>query len=156
METGDIVRWQSARRAGARLAKLHERLVERAATIPFRVEQHAGEACSTQRVIDRIAEVPRPRHLGGRELDACAIIVVSHAQLEETESPQRSFATLDGPEAVRCDGDTVRQPARQTRRRRLIPRRQLQLPRQLAYLRLRQPCLEQRGADAVLATGGKA
>ena len=97
--------------------------------------------------------LPEPRHLVGGQLEAREAIVVADAKLAEAERTHDLLGGVDLSQLGRGDAISVLEARRQTRERRLVPRRQPEPARELADLRLPQLGLDERRAHATLRRG---
>ena len=90
------------------------------------------------------------------ELDARDLAVMADAEHAKAERAHGVFRLLDDLQLFLGHFREVRNARRQTRRRRLVPRRQAGLARQRADVVLGQPGLVERADDAELARGAAA
>src|SRR5262249_6069698 len=105
---------------------------------------------------DRVSPAvrPEPRHLPSRDLEAGKVAVVADPELPE---PQAAHERLrPGPLAGLLGGERrpAGEPGGGTHPRRRCPRRAAQGPRQLPYLCLAEPGVDERGPDAALPGRG--
>ena len=99
----------------------------------------------------RHLRIERAGHLVARKLDAGHLVVMAHAADAEPERAERLLRPLDHAQLLVGHFAVIRNARRQTRRCRLVPRRDAGLPRQLANLLLGQIDFVQRAAHAKLA-----
>src|ERR1044071_6376274 len=71
-----------------------------------------------------------------RDFDSGDVAMMPHAGLAEAKGSHDSFTLIDHPQLLDSNRRAVRNPRRQTRRRRLIPCRQTVMLRQRADFRL--------------------
>src|SRR5262245_15941712 len=124
-------------RARAAGSQPEERLVEAAGPESPEVEGDVDEAQLAQAVGDRVGPtvLPEARDLLLRDLEPSDLAVVPHAEVPEAERPDRRLRPVDLTELLGGDRRPVREPRGQTRHRRLVPRREVEGPGQLADLR---------------------
>ena len=124
-----------------------ERVVQAAEPIALQIDRDVRVSDRAQLAVDRVGHLrlERARHLVAPDLEPRDRVVVTHAADAEPEVAQHRLGALDRPQLLVGDFAVVRNPRRQARRRRLVPRRQPGAPGQLADLRLGQTRLRRAG-----------
>ncbi len=97
--------------------------------------------------------LPHPGHLLARDLQAREAVVVTDAELAETERAHELFGGVHLAQLLGRDPVAVLKAGGETRKRGFVPRRETQLAAHRADLFLPELGLDQRRADAVLLRG---
>src|SRR5690606_36915040 len=135
--------------------ELHEwkHFVQGAAPVAVYVEQHTAEA----RGENGLGPGPGVRHGALQvlrdQLEPCDVTMMPDAELAEAESAQVVLRALHHGQALTRDGEPVRQARGETRRCRLVPGRETERMREHADVLLRESCLLDWRANAVLERG---
>src|SRR2546422_2245067 len=107
--------------------------------MPARADLRRCEPKGREMIGDRRAPRLDPRNPGRLDFDARNLAVMPEPQVpRDTELAEKRLALLDLPQMRRRDRESVLDTARETRRRGRIPRRQPELARRSADLRLRE------------------